>query len=33
MFELRQGIWRLERGGKFKRVSSDCQGEWGQTPI
>jgi len=22
-FELREGIWRLERGGKFKRVSSD----------
>ncbi len=22
-FELRQGIWRLERSGKFKRVSSD----------
>jgi len=23
LFELRQGIWRLERSGKFKRVSSD----------
>jgi hypothetical protein len=33
-FNLRQGIWRLERGGKFKRVSSDLAGDdRGLTPL